>query len=83
MNGAAIPSLTIGQIERYINQKIPPGDFVERVLQNDLLGAVYFGDEENLAALPQLVRYIHDTLSWTQWGNEERYKSWLNGSDVG
>lgn len=80
---AAIPPQFFGALERYMNNRIPTGDFLERVLSNDLLGAIYFGSTESLAALPQLVKYIHDTLPVQSWGSNERVISWLDGSDAG
>jgi len=67
-----IPEHTRAALDRYINHKYLPGSFLMAVLINDLYGAVGHADSENLAALPDIVRYIYNELPGNSWGSRER-----------
>ncbi len=53
-----IPSTTQASITRYVEQGIKPGGFLTAVLSNDLRNATGRADEQNLAALPAIVRWF-------------------------
>ena len=74
-----IPELTVSALERYINDRIPTGGFLDAVLRNDLFGAISRADEFNSRSLPEIVKFIYNNLPGNSWGDSERIKSWLNG----
>jgi hypothetical protein len=66
-----IPSHTKAALDRYVNQKYLPGGFLMAVLSNDLFGAVGRADSENLAALPDIVKYVYNQMPANSWGSQE------------
>lgn len=65
-------------LKRYVENKIPTGGFLEAVLSNDLVGAIGRADSENISRLPEIVRYIYNTLPSNCWGSREKVVQWLN-----
>ena len=74
-----IPAHTKAALDRYINDRILPGGFLTAVLSNDLFGAVGKADSENLAALPEIVRYIYNEIPSSSWGTRDIIWKWVEG----
>jgi len=64
-------------IDRYVNQGIPPGGFLEAVLSNDLKGALGRADEENRRDLFEIVQYCYMEIPSDCWGSAEKVSEWL------
>ena len=64
-----IPEHTENAIERYVNERIPPGGFLTAVLSNDLAGAVARADMYNREALSDIVQYIYNRVPASAWGS--------------
>lgn len=77
-----IPALTMGSINRYVNEGLSPGSFVTAVLCNDLFNAVGTADEENLVVLPEIVRYVYNELPSSAWGNLNKMNAWMKKGGV-
>lgn len=60
----------VGGLDRYLNDRILPGDFLTSVLQGNLKGAVLRADPESIRLLPDLVRWMYDNFPAVAWGNE-------------
>jgi len=73
-----IPAHTQGGLERYRDNHCEPGGFLYAVLTNNLRLAVRRADSENLAELPRIVTWIFHNMPTTAWGDEERYRAWIN-----
>ena len=69
----------LGAIRRYIDQRIPPGDFLSAIIDNDLKGAVSRADDENMANLPAFVAYFYHEAPMLCWGSPEKRQAWLRG----
>ncbi len=67
-----IPAHTKAALDRYVNQKYLPGGFLMAVLSNDLFGAVGRADSENLAALPDIVKYVYNHMPANSWGSVDK-----------
>ena len=78
MNTNNIPELTLGGLDRYVNNKIAPGGFLTAVLCNDLFGAFAKADNWNQAAMFDICRYIYNDLPSVCWGSKEKMEAWLN-----
>ena len=52
------------------------GDFLRAVLENDLAGAVSRADPENLAALKDIVTYVHTELPALSHGSPADCTAW-------
>jgi len=72
-----IPKRMMGSIDRYINQKIKPGDFLTAVISNDLKEAVGRADDENMRNLPAYVAFFYNHAPASCWGSKEKMKLWL------
>ena len=72
-----IPEHMMGGIERYVNQGIPPGDFLRAVICNDLSGAVGRADDENIRNLPAYVAYFYNEAPGTCWGSIAKMVAWM------
>ncbi len=72
-----IPRDTIAAITRYVEQGIPPGGFVQSVLENDLAGAIGRADVWNMRALKSTVSYVYNEIPAPAWGSKEKYAAWL------
>ena len=72
-----IPERMMGGIQRYVEQHIPPGDFLSAVISNNLREAYGRADEENLANLPAYVAYFYNEAPSNCWGSPERLREWL------
>lgn len=76
-NGKAIPEYMHGGIRRYLDDRIPPGDFLMAVLCNDLREACGRADDENINLLPVYIAYFYNEAPASCWGSLEKVERWL------
>ena len=69
-----IPSTTQASITRYVELGVKPGGFLTAVLSNDLYNATGRADEQNLAALPAIVRWFANHCPEELYGAENMRK---------
>jgi hypothetical protein len=72
-----IPRHTKPQVDAYIDEGIPPGDFLYACLTNDLRTAVSHADDINRWHIYDIVVYLEYHIPNMAWGSTERVKSWL------
>jgi len=72
-----IPERTINALKRYVADKIPTGDFLRAVLENNLTEAFARADSENREALWGIVEYVYNELPFNCWGSPEKVSEWL------
>jgi len=68
----------VDAVRRYIEKRIPPGDFLTAVICNDLAKAVRHADEANAKNLITWVRFFYNEIPAVAWGSKEKMKDWLN-----
>lgn len=79
-----IPSYTrirpdvIDSLKRYVDQRIPPGSFLQAVLENDLMMAFGRADEDNSSNLFHICSYVYSQLPSRCHGSPETVKQWLS-----
>lgn len=73
-----IPERMMPGLLAYIEDRRPPGDFLRAVLENDLSGAVWRADAENLANLAAFVGYLHWEAPSACFGSPEKVAAWLS-----
>ena len=73
-----IKESTIQAIDRYANDRCPPGGFVRAVLENNLTQAYGYADAENFASLKEIVKYCYWEIPGDCWGSPEKVRAWLN-----
>jgi hypothetical protein len=61
----------------YIAKGLVPGHFLQAVLKNDLKEVIARGDDECLAALPAIVRWLYNEAPAPCWGSPEKVASWV------
>jgi len=71
------PPIAVESLKLYIVQGIPPGDFLEAVLANDLMEAVGRADCNNLAVLPHIVAWVYIHVPRVATGSFENVRAWL------
>jgi len=76
----SIPETTKLALRGYVERRLPPGDFLEAVLTNNLFDAVFYASPENLASLRDLLLFINNRLPSDCCGNETSVFRWLEGS---
>ena len=71
------PNLADG-LERYIEHGVPPGHFLTKVLENDLLGACERADSTNRRILFEFVFWLVNYAPSECWGSPEKVDAWLD-----
>jgi hypothetical protein len=64
-------------IERYLNNGIPPGDFLTAIICNDLSSAVVRADDTNLRNIPAFVAYFYNEAPIDSWGSAKQMMKWM------
>lgn len=75
--GFHIPGYMMGGLKRYIENHIPPGDFLTAIICNDLFEAVGRADDVNAANIPAYVGYFYNEAPSACWGSKEKMKAWV------
>lgn len=74
---SAIPVQTMDSLYDYVDHHGQPGGFLMAVLSNNLFQAVNRADSGNVAALPELVSFIHSHVPTVCYGSPDAVKLWL------
>lgn len=61
----------------YLVHHIQPGHFLVAVLQNDLEGAFGRGDENSIAGLPAIMRFLVNDAPGVSYGGPTSVRCWL------
>ena len=67
---------------RYWHQRIPTGDFLRAVLENNLREAFGRADDTNRRHLGEIVNWCYWELPSPAWGSPEKVRAWLAQEDV-
>ena len=79
-----IPAYCVDGIVHYVVTGRPVGDFLERVLSNDLMGALGKADDTNANLLRNYGMFLYNDVPMGCWGSPETYESWIErGGEVG
>lgn len=68
--------------ERYVQHRIPPGDFLMAILENNFQKACGCADDENLRNLPAYAAFVHNELPYACHGSLADVYTWLRGDDA-
>ena len=69
----------LGGVQRYFENRIPPGDFLTAVICNDLKEAFIRADDDNTLAMHAWVSWFYNEAPAGSWGSPEAFKNWLAG----
>lgn len=73
-----IPGRMMKGIERYVEERILPGDFLQAIICNDLKETIGRADDENLRNIPAYVAFFYNETPATCWGSEIKMNNWLD-----
>jgi hypothetical protein len=73
-----LPPHTAENMRLYLEEGVPPGadSFLEAVLADELVHSFAYADERNLAAMPQIARFLYDCVPTIARGSKEAIASW-------
>ncbi len=63
-------------LQRYIEEGIPAGNFLEAILRNDLKGACHSGDPVTVTHLPSIVKWLWNFAPMNCHGSESSVRGW-------
>ena len=78
MNYEILPEHIRGGMQRYIENCIPPGDFLTAVICNDLKNSFGLADDINKKRLFDIVNFMYNEAPSLCWGSYEKMNSWLS-----
>lgn len=76
-----VPEHLRDALVRYVNDHDEVGHFLTAVLENNLRGAIQFGDIEAIAGLPAIVRWLFNRAPSGCWGSREAMAAWIMRAD--
>jgi hypothetical protein len=65
----------------YLTARRPMGGFLTAVVQNDLASAMFQADEESLAGLRNVLRFLTNRVPAHAYGSRAAVVAWLSASD--
>ena len=77
-NYSKLPEHIRGGVQRYIEEGIPPGDFLKAVICNNLKESFARADDINISRMFDIVEFFYNEVPGICWGSELDYKQWLN-----
>lgn len=78
-----VPVHTLEALERYVEDRLPPGGFLMAVLEHDLFESFARADDMNRRAMEQIVAFIYNELPSACHGSQEKVNNWLVRGGVG
>ena len=75
------PPEVVESLLRYWHRRIPTGDFLRAVLENDLRDACGRADDTNIRHLPGIVSFCWWQLPSPAWGSPSKVAAWLARED--
>lgn len=73
----SLPSTLRGGIQRYVDDRIRPGGFLDALLANDLKGTVMRADEQTRSELQDILFWCMENLPGPCWGGRKEVEKWL------
>lgn len=68
---------TVENIISYVNERIPTGDFLRAVLENNLIEAFGRADSNNTRYLKEICSFVYMYVPRDAWGSKEAVDNWL------
>ncbi len=77
INYSSLPEHMHGAAHRYIEEGLRPGDFLQVVLENDLVQSFGCADTLNLMAMQEWVHWLYNEIPSTAWGSPAKVRVWM------
>ncbi len=72
-----IPEYMRHGLTDYVNDGVPPGQFLAAIICNDLKAAVMYADDTNLENIPAYVNFFYNHAPMPCWGSKQAMDSWI------
>jgi hypothetical protein len=72
-----IPAYMVGAVKRYVLEGIPPGSFLQAVLENDLIAAFGAADVENTDAMRGWTILVYNCLPSDCHGSRDIVRAYM------
>lgn len=72
----AVPEHLHDGLILYVTDHVLPGGFLSAVLRNDLLDAFNRADDESMAAMPNLVKWLYNCAPSPCWRSADAVRRW-------
>lgn len=70
-------------VQRYIEEGICPGSFLQAVITNNLKESFKRADEVNITQMFNIVIFFYNEVPYLCWGSQERMDSWIKKGGQG
>lgn len=77
LNYNLLPEHIRSGVKSYIEDGIPPGDFLQAVISNNLSESFARADRINIARMFDIVSFFYNEAPSTCWGTNERMLNWI------
>ena len=77
-----VPQEIKDSLQRYVEDYVPTGGFLQSVLENDLTGAFARADARNFEVLGHIVGYVYNSVPATCHGSAKIVELWLHRGDT-
>lgn len=75
-----IPDRTLDALVRYVEHGIMPGDFLRAVLRGDLFAAFIHADDDNEAALWEIILWLRRVPPGLCYGSHGKIQQWVGAT---
>ena len=69
-------------LQAYVEKRRPVGDFLTAALENDLVRACSYADDDNLNNIPAFAAWLYNECPSRAWGSPEKVRAWLIPHEV-
>ena len=76
INYSMIPAHCRAGMKRYIEQGVIPGDFLQAVVENDLVHSFGLADNVNMTHLKDYANFLYNEAPFQSWGSKEIMHAW-------
>jgi len=78
INYKRLPEHIQGGAQRYIEQGILPGDFLQAVICNNLKESFARADDINIHRMFDIVNFFYNEAPSACWGSKKSMRDWIN-----
>ena len=77
LNYTILPDHIQSRAKLYIEEGIPPGDFLQQVICNKLKESFMYADDINQMRMFDIVKFFYNEAPLNCWGSKERMEAWI------
>jgi len=77
INYSILPEHIRGGAKRYIEDGIPPGDFLQAVFEDKLVTSFALADETNIERMFDIAKFLYNEAPLDCRGSKENMETWI------